>query len=523
LPDEEAQIMPWMKSFRWTLVFAGACLFFSCGGHKRLREVAQKEDDRTEAQVRADRKMKAADAFFDAGDLQSARKECLAALGDDPAQFRAHQSLADIYELESNPAAALMERIAHTEVAPTSKHFLESMLTYVFARFSRETPAYDEKSKEERLNAWAKLSEAVSWFHQKDYGRALKMCEAFEKPLIKLGAVAYLKGILHLNLGQKELATADFVESASRNAYFVRKVLNARMQEALPGLLEQLQGTLQNELKNHPADTESSVMLASIFHNLNQPGEALRICREALAWNNAPWQILFLKAFAHQQLGQTLLVDQTLSDLKEIRGDVLSAFSVCEPSLFNGVLSKKASEFAEHSFADILAEPSRSYFLWRLKEEIGDPDFEKERAFFFKMLDDAYPPGEFNVQDPDAPSQNAPKGIKEYMGWVQDLIESSMERLMHCDLQRSSLRPNLLGRIVLRVDLRRDGSAANVAVEENSTMDDFISGCMIRKIDGIRFPKALRQTETFKVPVLLGPDADVKPEKREAAGNRNPP
>ena len=104
-----------------------------------------------------------------------------------------------------------------------------------------------------------------------------------------------------------------------------------------------------------------------------------------------------------------------------------------------------------------------------------------------------------------------PKGMQEFMGAVQEQVNEAMPAFQRCDKSRRSKRGNASGRATLRVLLARDGSVAQIGVEENSTGDDYLAYCLIRKLIDMRFPKPLRATESFKIPVLFGPEADSGP------------
>ena len=60
-----------------------------------------------------------------------------------------------------------------------------------------------------------------------------------------------------------------------------------------------------------------------------------------------------------------------------------------------------------------------------------------------------------------------------------------------------------------------------MGVEENTTKDDWLAYCIVRKIVVMRFPRLIRATEAFKIPLYFGPEVDdigkEKPKGREGS------
>jgi len=122
----------------------------------------------------------------------------------------------------------------------------------------------------------------------------------------------------------------------------------------------------------------------------------------------------------------------------------------------------------------------------------------------------SFPADEFSSLPCTKPPKDAPGSLQEFMGTVQERINTAMDALLHCDHTLRPRRDNPSGRVLVRVLLGRDGSVAQAGVLENTTRDDWLAYCMLNKILKMRFPAPLRANESFKLPVMVGPETDIK-------------
>ncbi len=210
-----------MRTSRVWLVLGVLVLVTLACAPKRLKELAQKPDERNEAQLRAGRHMEKAQALFDQGEGGRAQLEYLAALREDPMLYKAHMGLGDIYELEGDRLATLVENIAHTELAPKVRHYLDRMFPYVFAKFSRNPAGPEESGDEQRSQAMLVLSEAVDLYRQGKLEAVFSKLEQAKKGLPRAGLIEYFAGSIKLRQGKPEEATQDFEQAVFHNPYFI--------------------------------------------------------------------------------------------------------------------------------------------------------------------------------------------------------------------------------------------------------------------------------------------------------------
>ncbi|MBW1811136.1 MAG: tetratricopeptide repeat protein [Deltaproteobacteria bacterium] len=497
-----------MRSSRvWWVLGVLVLVTLACAP-KRLKNLAQKPDDRDEAQLRAGRHLKNAQTLFDRGDGGGAQQEFLAALREDPMLYKAHMGLADIYELEGDKLATLVENVAHTELAPKVRHYLDRMFPYVFAKFSRNPAGPEESGDKKRSQAMLVLSEAVDLYRQGKLEAVFSKLEQAKAGLPRAGLIEYFAGSIKLRQGKQSQAARDFEQAVFYNPYFARRLLIDAVEKQIPDLLMRLQKVLENDLKKHPADMDSAILLSAIHLRRKKFKEAIEVARTALGWSSPRWEILLIKAAAHQKLGQAALQDQALSDMFQVRGDLSMLFNTYEPSFFQGILAGEVDELAGQSLSAVQKEPARSYFLWRFYAEKKDARAQKSKQAFLDNLQKTYPPDQFSDLPSTSEPEVKPNGLLEFMGAVQEQVNEAMPAFQRCDRSRRSKRGNPSGRVTLRVLLSRDGSVAQAGVEENSTGDDYLAYCLIRKLIDMRFPEPLRATESFKIPVLFGPEAD---------------
>jgi tetratricopeptide (TPR) repeat protein len=476
---------------------------------KRLVDLSAKPDLRTEQMVRAGRFLTEARALFDAGKAAEAHKMYLAALVEYALIAEAHQGLGNVYELEGDRQSALAEYVAHTEVAPRSRMYMDRMLGYLTAKFARNPASPEEISVLRQATAMVELSRALDDQRNGRSSVALARLDKVRDGLPRAGLVEYLAGWWRLRAGEADAALEQWVQAAGHNAYFVRQLLAERAEERLPALLPRLRDELVAQLRDHPSDAESILMLATLALRLGQAEDALRVARQALAWGKPTWEILFVKAAAHDKLGQAVARDQALVDLKSLRLDLATAFSSWEPSLFAGVLGGQFTDLAAGPLAGMLAEPAASYLRWRLWSEAGRrEEAEQAKTAYERAVEQHYSPGEFlDLPGTDEP-KDQPKSISEFLGAVQDRVAAVMPALWTCDLPRRAKRAQPSGRVTLRVEVGREGAVAHAAVVENTTDDPVLAYCVVRKVLALRFPRPLRASEVFQVPVMFGPEID---------------
>jgi hypothetical protein len=492
------------QRYIWPLIL----LISACTPHERLKEVAQKPDERTEEQIRAERHLKQAESLFDQGDAGGAQKEYLAALLDWPMLHKAHLGLGDVYTIEGNQFAAVCEYIAHTEIAPKAKQYLDRMFPYVFGKFSRHPTGPREIKDEERARGMLELSQAVAQVRAGKPQLGLARMDAIRAALPRSGFPEYFEGMVRLAQGEVDKAAAVLEEAVAENSYFARRLLMDKVEERIPGLLERLEAVLAATMKKHHSDVESAFMLAVVRYRLEKYTAAVDAVRQALSWGKARWDMLLVKAAAHHQLNQPIKMEQAIADLKAIQPDLSVAFTVDEPSVFSGILAGTANRMARTRFADSLNEPKRSYFLWRLAQEEQNPEAGKARQAFFDQVKSKFPEKEFEDLPGTEKPEREPQGLDEFMGAVSERVDAAMPAFAQCDATRRRLRGNPSGRLTIRVELKRDGTVGQAGVEENTTKDDWLAYCIVRKIVVMRFPKLIRATEAFKIPIYFGPEVD---------------
>jgi tetratricopeptide (TPR) repeat protein len=493
-----------------------------CTPHQRLKEVSQKPDERTEEQIRAERHLKQAESLFDKGDAGGAQKEYLAALLEWPMLHKAHLGLGDVYTIEGNHFAAVCEYIAHTEIAPKAKQYLDRMFPYVFGKFSRHPTGPREINDEERAKGMLALSQAVAQVHAGKPNLGLARMDEIRTALPRSGFPEYFEGMVRLALGEVDKAAAVLEEAVAENSYFARRLLMDKVEERIPGLLERLEAVLAATMKKHHSDVESAFMLAVVRYRLEKYTAAVDAVRQALSWGKARWDMLLVKAAAHHKLNQSIKMEQAFADLKAIQPDLSVAFTIDEPSVFSGILAGTANQMAKTRFADSLKEPKRSYFLWRLAQEEKSPDAEKAKQAFFDRVKAKFPEKEFEDLPGTEKPERQPNGLDEFMGAVSERVDAAMPAFAQCDKTRRPERGNPSGRLTIRVELARDGTVGQAGLEENTTKDDWLAYCIVKKIVVMRFPKLIRATETFKIPIYFGPEVD-NIGKEKPKGREDPP
>jgi len=491
---------------------------------QRLREVSQKPDERTEEQIRAKRHLIEAQALFDQGKAGEAQKEFLTAIDNDPMQYKAHLGLGDIYELEGDGHAAVVEYIAHTELSPRARHYLDRMFTYVFSKFAR-TPSDPDEVPDRRVGeAFELVSYAVAQHRRGKHDVALRLLDKANRILPNTGAMEYVAGVVRLGKGDEPGAMAAFETAVCKNPYFARRLMTDGDHERLPGLLSHLEKVLSRALAKHPSDTETAFLLGALRLRLGRPRDALEAVRNALAWGRPRWDVLLVKAAAHGSLGQTVQMEQAFADLERIQPNVSEMFTDYEPSVFQGLLAGTITDLTEQRFAPVLQEPARSYFLWRLLEERGDTGAQTHRDRFFQVMQQAYSADEFTGLPSTGPPDREPEGTQEFMGMVQERIQAMMPALLTCDTGRRDQRARQSGRVTLRVAIGRKGTVEQVAIQENTTEDRWLAYCMLRKVIEMRFPEPFRASESFRLPVLVGPEVDepAAGEQSDKSGQTRP-
>ncbi len=492
------------RRYIWALM----ALLSGCTPHERLKEVSQKPDERTEEQIRGERHLKQAESLFDSGDASGAQKEYLAALSEWPGLYKAHLGLGDVYELEGDRFSAICEYIAHTEIAPKAKQYLDRMFPYIFAKFSRHPSGPREVEDQERALGMRALSEAIAEFRAGKPDVGLRRVPRIRAALPRAGFAEYFEGMVRLSKGEVQEAAGVLEEAVAENSYFARRLLMDGEERRIPDLLGRLESVLASSLKEHHSDVESAFMLAVVRYRLKKYLAAVDAVRTALSWGTPHWSLLLVKAAAHHRLGQKIPMEQAFADLKAIQPDLSVAFTLDEPSVFTGVLAGSANQMARTKFADSLNEPKRSYFLWRLAEEEKSPKAEELKQEFFDKMLTKFEKDEFeNLPGVEKPERE-PKGLDEFMGEVQERVDSAMPAFYRCDKTRRPKRANPSGRLIVRVELARGGMVGQVGMEENTTGDDWLAYCIVRKIVAMRFPKLIRANEKFKIPIYFGPEVD---------------
>jgi len=509
------------QRYIWPMIL----LLAGCTPHERLKEVSQKPDERTEDQIRGERYLKQAESLFDKGKVEEAQKEYLAALLEWPMLYKAHLGLGDIYEISGDRFAAVCEYIAHTEIAPKAKQYLDRMFPYVFGKFSRHPSGPREIKDEDRARGMLALSQAVAQVRAGKPYLGLKRMDEIRAALPRAGFAEYFEGMVRLTGGEVEKAAAVLEEAVAENSYFARRLLADGMEKRVPGLLERLEAVLAATMKKHHSDVESAFMLAVVRYRLEKYTGAVDALRQALSWGKSRWDMLLVKAAAHHKLNQPIKMEQAFADLKTIQPDLSVAFTVDEPSVFSGILAGTANQMARTRFADSLKEPKRSYFLWRLAQEEESPEADLARQAFFDQVRAQFPEKEFeDLPGTDKPERQ-PQGLDEFMGAVSERVGAAMPGFAQCDNTRRPLRGNPSGRLTIRVELARDGTVGQAGLEENTTKDDWLAYCIVRKIVVMRFPKLIRATEAFKIPIYFGPEVDnigkEKPKGREGSPDGN--
>ena len=372
------------------------------------------------------------------------------------------------------------------------------------------------------------LSQAVAQVRAGKPQMGLKHMDEIRAALPRSGFAEYFEGMVRLAQGEAEKAAAVLEEAVAENSYFARRLLMDKVEERVPGLLERLEAVLAATLKKHQSDVESAFMLAVVRYRLERYTAAVDAVRQALSWGKARWDMLLVKAAAHHQLNQPIKMKQAFADLKAIQPDLSVAFTLDEPSVFSGILAGKANQMARTKFADSLKEPKRSYFLWRLAQEEKSPDAEKARQAFFDRVKAKFPQKEFEDLPGTEKPERRPENLDEFMGAVSERVDVAMPAFAQCDKTRRPERGNPSGRLTIRVELARDGTVGQAGVEENTTKDDWLAYCIVRKIVVMRFPKLIRATEAFKIPIYFGPEVDnigeEKPKGREGPhdGSKEP-
>jgi hypothetical protein len=134
-----------------------------------------------------------------------------------------------------------------------------------------------------------------------------------------------------------------------------------------------------------------------------------------------------------------------------------------------------------------------------------------------------FPEKEFEDLPGTEKPERQPQGLDEFMGAVSERIGAAMDAFAQCDRTRRPLRGNPSGRLTIRVELARDGTVGQAGVEENTTKDDWLAYCIVKKIVVMRFPKLIRATEAFKIPIYFGPEVDNIGKEKKQKGREEPP
>ncbi|MBN2494723.1 MAG: tetratricopeptide repeat protein [Deltaproteobacteria bacterium] len=482
-------------------------------GPKRLPDLAHEGKDLTEAQIHARKMLKATQLLFEQGDLDRAAEGYLQALSTDPLLAAAHLGLADVYELSGDGISTLAEQIAYTETAKTKRLAVDRMADYLFAKFARNPSSKREVDDETQALALLELSRAVSAFRAGQAERALGLLEKARKGIPRAGVVDYLASHYHLSKGFGDMAAVAAVQAAGHNGFFARQALVDQLDRRMPNLLERLRDVLASEHVSHPSDAETSFVLGCIQLRLGRPAKALEVVKQALAWGAPQWELLFVKAAACHLQGDELAAGQALADLVDGDTDLSRAFSKARPSIFQGLLAGELDDFIAKQLAPRLSEPARSHFLWRMEAERGGQQVESLEKAFFEQVEQCYPAGSFDKLPGTAEPDGHPASLSEYMGFIQERIDEAMPAFWDCDRGRREKRAAPSGRLLARVELDRSGRVALTSIEENTTRDSVLAHCVLRKIYAMRFPRALRAWESFKLPVVFGPEVDGLREK----------
>ena len=459
--------------------------------------------------VAADQFLHLAQQKIDQRKLQEAATLFLQALEGNPLLHQAHGGLGAVYALASDPVSAFLEYAAHTEIAPNSKAYLERMTDYVLAKFSRSPSAKNRRNPSIQAHAFFDLSRAIWAYHQGDYHKSHAFLKQVLKEPEQSGIADFLLGHVQLRLERLDASLQAFAKAARHNGYFARLLLEQRTDDQLASLTDQLALVLEQELKKHPADVQSALVLSAIHLRHRDPRKALGVIQDALSWSRPRWDLLYLRSVAYHQLGQKDQRDQALDQIRSQQLDLSFAFSGPTPSLFHGLLRDTSVSFAQSKLAQVFDEPKRSYFRWRLLAEVGNAEALEYKKQFLSQMNQFFSATEFeDANGSDAPDQGQPKNRKEYLGAVQTQIDQSMTGLWRCDRSRRDRRINPTGRFVLQIRIADDGRIANIGLLENTTEDDVLAYCAIRKLLNLHFPRPFRSAEVFRLPVVVGPQGD---------------
>lgn len=476
---------------------------------RRLRQVSQKEDKRSEQQIRAERLRQEGERLLDVGDREGARQKFIASLREHADQFEAHDRLGQVYEVAGRPLDAWVEFAASVELLRSSRQRVERMLGYVVARYGRDPDLIREITPEKKARAMLALSEALLAIEAGQRVEALRLIDSARPGMPGAGVCDYLAGHVRLRAGDIEGARESFCRGAEENGYIVRRVLSDRVEEKIPGLMPALAEILGAELAAHPSDLESALMLSVLSLRLSQPQVALDAIGRAQAWSPPRWDLLVLKAAALDRLGQKARADQALADLRAVRPDISLAFSDYEPSLFLGPLHRSLDTFFLERIAPSLPEPTQSYLAWMLLREAGDDRADAARQAFFERLRAQFPDERFEVAGLARLPEKKPQGYEEYLGLAQQHIEAILPAVRRCDLVRRSARPNPSANLTLRVKLRQDGTVGAVGVDDESLGDPWVIYCAVGQFLPLDFTPSPRGPEVLRLPLFFGPEADV--------------
>ncbi len=349
------------------------------------------------------------------------------------------------------------------------------------------------------------------------------MLDKAKQGLPRAGLIDYVRGHWLLSAGQIEKAYVAFDTSVSHNGYFAKRLLGEGLEKKMPELRNRLAKVLTAELKAHPADRDSAVLLGALLLQKGDGEGAVKAVKEAMAWALPRWDLLLVKAAGYALQDKQIHMEQALADLKALGVDLSESFSLEWPSLFHGVFADSQTDFIEKYLLPQLEEPSRSYFNWRWLQERQDPEAPNARQVFLDKVASHYPEGTF----PAAPTTESPVikagSLAEYMGAIQNQIDDVMGNLWACDDGRRSKRALASGRVMLRVEANAEGKVAQISVLENTTKDSVLAYCAVRKLLELRFPKALRKFESFKMPIVFGPETDgLRQADKQGTGAKEP-
>lgn len=451
----------------------------------------------------AQARMKDAAHMLDEAKPIEARDKYIEALNEDPLEFRAHEGLGEAYAWQGNLMASFAELAAHAETCKVSR-FDTRMSDYVHAKFAKNATADLDVAPAKKGAAMLGLSEALRSAGDNKKDVALSQIDAALAIWPGSGILHYVRGRFLAEAGKKDEAINALVASLEHSGYFARRILGMGLDKELPGLLEKMRDKLIAEVKRYPADFESTTMLAALQLRLGQAKEAEATAQAALSRGEPRCDILVLRAMAAAATGDQALTDKAMSNLQMHVDDLSQAFSFEMASLFHGVLIDAHQEFNLGKLAEILEEPARAYFRFRLLAEQGtdkaDPAFEA----FQQALATTYPAGEH--KPPTLPDPDQTDKLKYYEDMVQKRFAALVPNFKKC-VQAKVPAKGANDPLVIRIELYPTGNVAQAAVEHRGPMSITQSYCILNQMMETAWPKPLRKNEGFKLQVHVGKDS----------------